>query len=217
MSEPVRQPTVLDSGQEHLGAQYARALLGAAARDGQAAAVGEELDAFVAEVLDRAPRLEATLASLRVAADAKLELLDKALAGRMSTTLLTFLKVVCRHRRFDCLRVIRKAAQRQWNDWEGRVEVQVRTATPLSGDVRDLVTRRLELLLGKRVSLVVRQDESLIGGLVIRVGDMVYDASVARGLSRLRESVLDEVARAVHESLDRFASQDSGAYTGSEA
>jgi len=43
------------------------------------------------------------------------------------------------------------------------------------------------------------------------------DASVARGLSRLRESVLDEVARAVHESLDRFASQDSGAYTGSEA
>jgi hypothetical protein len=63
MSEPVRQPTVLDSGQEHLGAQYARALLGAAARDGQAAAVVEELDAFVAEVLDRAPRLEATLAS----------------------------------------------------------------------------------------------------------------------------------------------------------
>jgi len=217
MSEPVRQPTVLDSGQEHLGQQYARALLGAAARDGQAAAVVEELDAFITEVLDVAPRLEAALTSPRVPAAAKLGLLDKALAGRMSVSLLNFLKVVCRHRRFACLRAIRKAARQQLNEWEGRVDVQVRTPAPLSEAVHELVTRRLESLLGKRVHLVVRLDESLIGGLVIRVGDMVYDASVARGLSRLRESALDEVARAVRESLDRFASAGSAAYTGSEA
>jgi F-type H+-transporting ATPase subunit delta len=217
MSEPVRQPTVFDSGQEHLGTQYARALLGAAARDGQAAAVVEELDAFIVEVLDLAPRLEAALASLRVPVAAKLGLLDKALAGRMSGTLLTFLKVVCRHRRFESLRAIRKAARQQLNESIGRVDVQVRTPMPLSDDVHELVTRRLESLLGKRVHLVVRLDASLIGGLVVRVGDTVYDASVARGLSRLRERALDEVARAVRESLDRFASPRSAAYTGSEA
>lgn len=217
MSEPVRQPTVFDSGQEHLGTQYARALLGAAARRGQAAAVVDELDDLIAEVLDRAPQFEAILASPRVPAASQAAMLDKAFAGRMSTTLLTFLKVVCRHRRFACLRAIRHAARQQLNAWEGRVEVQVQAAAALSDEVRELVTRRLEALLGQRVQLVVRQDERLIGGLVIRMGDVVYDASVARGLSRLRESVRDEVARAVRESLGRFAVPDPESRAGSEA
>jgi len=205
MSEPVRQPTVFDSGQEHVGAVYAKALLGAAAQAGQAAAAVEELDSFVSDVLDRLPNLEATLASPRVPFEAKLSLLDKSLSGRMSGTLLTFLKVVCRHGRFDCLRAVRRAARQQLNELEGRVDVQLRTPTPLNAQVRELVTRRLETLLGKRVNLFVWDDESLIGGMVVRVGDMVYDASVANELRRLRESAVDLVVHAARESLDRFA------------
>jgi F-type H+-transporting ATPase subunit delta len=211
MSEPVRQPTIFDSGQEHVGTVYANALLGAAAKVGEAAAVVEGLDSFVADVLDRLPVLEATLASLRVPATAKLALLDKSLAGRMSGTLLTFLKVVCRHGRFDCMRAICRAARQQLNALEGRVDVQVRTSTPLNAELRELVTRRLESMLGKQVNLFVREDESLIGGMVVRVGDMVYDASVACELSRLRESAVDLVVHAVRESLDRFASPAANA------
>ena len=206
MSEPVRQPTIFDSGQEHVGAVYAKALLGAAVTAGRAAEVVEELDSFVADVLDRLPIFEATLASPRVSAEAKLALLDKGLAGRMSVTLLTFLKVVCRHQRFLCMRAIRRAAWHQWNEGEGRVDVLVRTPTPLSAELRELVTRRLASLLGKQVNLAVREDESLIGGMVVRVGDMVYDASVANELNRLRESAVGMVVHAVRQSLDRFAS-----------
>ncbi len=202
MSEPVRQPTVFDSGQERVGAVYAKALLGAAAPAGQAV---EELDSFVSDVLDRLPNLEATLASPRVPFDAKRALLDKSLSGRMSGTLLTFLKVVCRHGRFDCLRAVRRAARQQLNELEGRVDVQVRTPAPLSGEVRALVTRRLESLLGRQVNLFVQEDESLIGGMVVRVGDVVYDASVANELRRLRESAVDLVVHSARESLDRFA------------
>lgn len=211
MSEPVRHPTIFDSGQEHVGAVYAKALLGAAVAAGQAAEVVEELDSFVADVLDRLPIFEATLASPRVPAEAKLALLDKGLAGRMSGTLLTFLKVVCRHQRFDCMRAIRRAAWQLWNEWEGRVTVLVRTAMPLSAELRELVTRRLESLLGKQVNLVVQDDESLIGGMVVRVGDIVYDASVANELNRLRESAVDLVVHAVRKSLDRFAPPGSNA------
>lgn len=211
MSEPVRQPTVFDSGQEHVGAVYAKALLGAAAQAGMAAAVVDELDSFVADVLDRLPGLEATLASPRVPAEAKLALLDKSLSGRMSGTLLTFLKVVCRHGRFDCLRAIGRAARQQLNVLEGRVDVDVRTPTPLSAEVRELVRRRLESLLGKQVNLFVRDDESLIGGMVVRIGDMVYDASVASELRRLRESAVDLVVHAARQSLERFASPGSNA------
>ena len=211
MSEPVRQPTIFDSGQEHVGGVYAKALLGAAAKAGQAAAVVEELDSFVDDVLDRLPVLDATLASPRVPYEAKLSLLDKSLSGRMSGTLLTFLKVVCQHGRFDGLRAIRRAARQQLNELEGRVDVQVRTPTPLSAELRELVTRRLASLLGKQVNLFVLDDESLIGGMVVRVGDMVYDASVANELRRLRESAVDLVVHAVRESLDRFASPEANA------
>jgi len=211
MSEPVRQPTIFDSGREHVGAVYAKALLGAAVTAGEAAAVVEELDSFVDDVLDRLPIFEATLASPRVPAEAKLALLDKGLAGRMSDTLLTFLKVVCRHQRFDCMRAIRRAAWHLWNQWEGRVDVLVRTPTPLSAELHELMTRRLESLLGKQVNLVVQDDESLIGGMVVRVGDMVYDASVANELNRLRESAAEMVVHAVRKSLDRFASTGSDA------
>jgi F-type H+-transporting ATPase subunit delta len=211
MSEPVRQPTIFDSGREHVGAVYAKALLSAAVTAGQATAVVEELDSFVDDVLDRLPIFEATLASPRVPAEAKLALLDKGLAGWMSDTLLTFLKVVCRHQRFDCMRAIRRAARHLWNQWEGRVDVWVRTPTPLSGELHELMTRRLESLLGKQVNLVVQDDESLIGGMVVRVGDMVYDASVANELNRLRESAAEMVVHAVRKSLDRFASTGSDA------
>jgi len=210
MSKAVRQPSVFESGQEHLGAVYAKALLGAAALAGRAAVV-DELDSFVDDVLDRLPSLEATLGSPRVPADAKLTLLDKGLSGRMSGTLLTFLKVVCRHGRFNCLRAVRQAARQQWNELEGRVDVQVRTPQPLNADTCQLVTRRLEALLGKRVNLSVREDESLIGGMVVRVGDMVYDASVANELRRVRESAVDLVIHAARESLERFAPPESNA------
>jgi len=211
MSETVRQPTIFDSGQEHVGVVYAKALLGAAGTAGQTAAVVEELDSFVADVLDRLPVLEATLASPRVPMETKLALLERGLAGRMSETLLNFLKVVCRHQRFDCLRAVRRAAGQLWNEAQGRVDVLVRTPTPLDAGTSELVTRRLEALLGKQVNLAVQEDESLIGGLVIRVGDMVYDASVANELNRLRESAVDTVVHAVRKSLDRFAPPKSNA------
>ncbi len=211
MSEPVRQATIFDSGQEHVGAVYAKALLGAAAAAGQADAVVEELDSFVADVLDRLPVLEATLASPRVPMEAKLALLDKGLGGRMSDTLLNFVKVVCRHQRFDCLRAVRRAAELLWNEAQGRVDVQVRTPAPLDAGQYELVTRRLETLLGKQVNLDVQEDESLIGGLVVRVGDMVYDASVANELNRLRDSATDAVVHAVRKSSNRFAAPGSNA------
>ena len=56
----------------------------------------------------------------------KLRVLDLAFASRMTPLLLNFLKVVARHGRLDCLRQIRAAAQRQYNELRGRVEVTVR-------------------------------------------------------------------------------------------
>jgi len=200
----VKQPTVFDSEQKHLGDVYAKALLGATEIAGNTKLVLDEFDALVGDVLDKLPKLEAALASPRVPEEAKLDMLDRAFAAKMSVTLLNFLKVVCEHRRFDCVRAMNRAANVLRNELTGWVDVRITTVEPLTDELCERVTDRLEALLGKKVNLVTEIDADLIGGLEVRVGDTVYDASVLGRLGRLREEAVDRTSQAIRQSLDRF-------------
>ena len=204
MSQP-RQETVFDTTQQHLGAVYARALLGATENAGNTDAVLEELESLVDEVLSRVPQLEGTLTSPRVPTEAKHSILDRAFEGRLSRDLLIFLKVVARRGRFDCLRAIAHAFREQFNELRGRVKVQVRSASELDQGARDLVTDRLRGALGREVDLQLDVDPELIAGLVVRVGDTVYDGSVANRLLALREDIFARATEKIRGQLDRFA------------
>jgi F-type H+-transporting ATPase subunit delta len=204
MVEHATHPTVLDSGQRHIGTVYAKALLGAAAKAGLTEQVLAELDSFVVDVLERMPKLEATLASPNVPPEAKVRLLDRAFADSMSPVLLKFLKVASKHRRLDSLHAIHRAVHDLYNEATGRVDVFVRTAEPLTDEMRGDLAARLEAQLGRRVNLRATLDEGLIGGIVIRVGDTVYDGSVAQQLRRLRDETLDRTAQSLSQSLERF-------------
>jgi len=69
---------------------------------------------------------------------------------------------------------------------EGRVEAQAQVAHDLDKAGRDQLQAALEGLLGKQVRLTVEQNPDLIGGVVVRIGDTVYDRSVRRQLDALR-------------------------------
>jgi len=63
---------------------------------------------------------------------------------------------------------------------------EVRTALPLDDEQRDAITQRLHELTGNRIEINEVVDETLIGGLTVRIGDLLYDASVRTRLERLR-------------------------------
>ncbi|MCA9124205.1 MAG: ATP synthase F1 subunit delta [Planctomycetaceae bacterium] len=203
-----RDKVLFDPGQQYLGTVYAKALLGAAEKVGNADLVVSELGAFVDEVLANVRGLSATLASPRVAIETKASLLDKALGGKVSTELLNFLKVVARHGRFDCLGAVRQAAQQQLNDLRGRVEVFLYAAQSPSHESIELISNRLKMLLGKDVDLQIHVDQELIGGVKLRIGDTVYDASVANRLVRLKNELLSKTGQQLRDNLDRFALAD---------
>jgi F-type H+-transporting ATPase subunit delta len=205
MEETVRHTTVFYPRQQYLGSVYAKALLGASERAGNTELVLAELESFLDDVLARLPPLHAVLESPRVAWEAKQRLLDQALAGKASRELLNFLKVVTRRGRFDCLRAIAQAARQQFNALRGRVRVQVRTATELDQALTRLVKERLTSTLGHDVELEVSVEPDLIGGLVVRVGDTVYDASVASRLRRLKQELVSRSTQQMREQLGRFA------------
>ena len=69
---------------------------------------------------------------------------------------------------------------------QGIVLAEVRTALPLEDEQRTAVTERLGELTGNTVEMNEIVDESLIGGIAVRIGDRLYDASVRNRLERLR-------------------------------
>jgi F-type H+-transporting ATPase subunit delta len=208
--EPRSQQSVpFDSGKAYLGTVYAKALLGVTQQAGNTAEVVAEFDSLVADVLDRLPLFDATISSLRVPAEEKLALLDKVfnnprLPARMSLTLLNFLKVVMRHGRLDCLRAIHRALRQLYDALQGRVAVEIRTAHAVGADELALIADKLRRTTGLDVSLQSRVDPELLGGLVVRVGDTVYDGSVRNQLSRMREGAMDATLRKLRETGQQF-------------
>ena len=131
-------------------------------------------------------------------------MLDNAFQGKVSVTTLNFLKVVAQHGRMDSLRGIARAARVQLNELQGRVEVLVKTAEPLDDATAASVTTALSSALKKEVVLRTVTDSELIAGIVVQVGDTVYDGSVANQLAQLRRGVVNKTAEQIRESLDRF-------------
>ena len=197
-----------DSSQQYLGTVYAKALLAATETAGNTDLVLSEFDSLLDDVLSKLPSLEALLASPRVPHNEKVQMLDRAFAGKMSQQLLIFLKVVSGHGRLDCLATINRSAHRQYNALRGRVELEIRSAEPLSGEMLLQVSNRLRQSLQSEIDISLTVQPELIGGIVVRVGDTVYDGSVADQLRRLRTNALEKTSQEIRSSLDRFTSAD---------
>ncbi len=195
-----RHQTVLDVEGEQVGERYARAFLRAAQHADGVDQLVEELEQFVAQVLMKHPKIFEVLSSPLISSQERIQLLEKALRGQVSQLVLNFLRVVIDHERMRHLVEIVDAVRRLLDEQRGRVRVWVRTATELTDQQQEQLRQALRQRLGKEPVLSIHVDPSLIGGLVVQVGDTVYDASVTAQLSRLRSQIVD---RCIHEIQSR--------------
>ena len=179
---------------ESIAATYAKALLATSEKTGETADVLADLESLVRDVLATQPRFAEALSSPRIGEDEKRALIDRTLGGRVSPTLLKFLKVVAQHQRFNVLPAVAQGFRKQVNELAGRAEVTVTSAQPLDETLRAQVTQAVQQRLGRQVDLRTQVDESLIGGIVVRVGDTVFDGSIANRLDRLRQTAIKNTA-----------------------
>lgn len=200
----MRESSAFDSGKEYLGSVYAKALLGVTESAASTKVVMSEFDSLVYDLLDKVPSLESALSSPRIPHDDTSKLLDKMFAGKMNSDLLTFLKVVSRHGRLGCLRSIHRALQLQVNLLRGRLAVEVRTAEPIDADVMQMVAAKLRAVTGCDVEVKSRVDKEMLGGLIVRIGDTIYDGSVRNQLARIREETLEVTLQKLRQAGNRF-------------
>jgi F-type H+-transporting ATPase subunit delta len=195
-------------GSQNVAAVYAKAFLGATEAAGTTDAALAELESLVSDVFDKLPRLDAILKSGLVSADQKIELIDKAVGTQASPLLRNFLKVLARHGRLDVLRGIRSEARKIVDKVRGRFRVHVSTAAELDGQLQQQLTETLRGMLGGQPVLEVNTRPELIGGIVLRVGDTVYDGSIATRLARIKEQMIDRSVHEIQSGRDRFGSAE---------
>jgi F-type H+-transporting ATPase subunit delta len=135
------------------------------------------------------PEAAAWLASPRVAADQKAALLIDVGGDRLTPAAKNLVKVLARNQRLPALAEIARLYEELRNDAEGVVEAELISAQPATEEQKAKVTAALKARLGREVHLACKTDESLLGGAVIRAGDLVIDGSARGKLGRLASAL----------------------------
>ena len=167
--------------------KYAQGLAQAVADEKEYASVGAEIRAFLG-LFESREDLHKALVSPFVNARKRLAVLEEVLA-RLGTgpKASRFLTLLLHHKRLDLLAAIVDALPEAWSERHGVVTYEVTSAVPLTDAQRARLTKGLEASEKKPVRLVSRTDPSVIGGLAVRKGHIVYDASVEGKLSAIQE------------------------------
>ena len=201
---PDSNGVALDPSAMRIASVYAKSFLGAAEAAGQTDALVEELNSLVVDVLDRLPQLNDMFASAMVSPADHERLIDKSLGGRASPVLINFLKVLAQRGRLGILRDIRIAVRSQYDEMRGLVRVQVRTASPIDEHMAARIRQTIQAVTGGQPVLEHETDPALIGGVVLRVGDTVYDASVSAQLEQMRMHMINRSIHEIQSRRDRF-------------
>jgi F-type H+-transporting ATPase subunit delta len=197
---------VVDVGSQRVARTYAQALLNAAEKRGQAREVLEELESLVHDVFPAMPVLEGLLASRAISRRRKPPVIRSAFQGRASDVFLNFLLVLNDHERLDLVRPILSAYRQLYEERTGQVRVRVRSAVPLPDDQRQHLVERLRAAFAREPILEARVEPDLLGGLVVQVGDWLYDASVRSRLAQIRNQLIERSSYEIQSRRDRFRS-----------
>ena len=173
---------------------YARSAFALAEEQGATESLQNELEELV-KLLDREPGLERFLSSPLVETGERQQMLDRLFEGQMSEVLLDTLQVMNRKGRSGLVRALAEAYRQEFEDRTGRVRVSVRTAVALTEALRQQLVAATSRFTGREASLIETVDESLIGGMILQVGDQKIDSSVARELRQLETQLLDRASQ----------------------
>lgn len=184
---------------------YANAFLDAAKSTIGVDAALEEGQSFVDDVLSNNAEFERLLVSPMTNKDDKLKLIDRVVAGRGSDFFVNFLRVLARHDRLDILPAVLQAARIAHECQQGRKRVSVRTAKPLSDESRTAIAERLRSVFAFEPILEAETDPSLIGGMVVRVDDTIYDSSLRTRLKQLRSRLRERSLHEIQSGRNRFS------------
>jgi F-type H+-transporting ATPase subunit delta len=197
-----------DISAKRIATVYAEALLAAADAAGQTAQVVEEIDSLVDDVFKHDSRLETLFSGAAVGRRVRAEAIEKAFRGRASDVFFHFLLVLNGHDRLELIGPIRWALHELIDERDRRLRVHVYSAIPLSEDFQARIRQAVHDAFNLEPVLVQYVDPALLGGLKVRIGDRVYDATVRTRLDNLRNQLMEKGSHEIQSRRDHFSSAE---------
>lgn len=175
---------------QSIARRYAAALFDVAHKAGRADKAGEELASVVKTIAGHA-ELRRVLETPAVPAHIKKQIVSELLkaAGGFSDETTRLVLMLADRDRLDVLANLEKAYGERLLDDKKIVPAEVVTAAPLSEANRAALAKALGSATGRQVTLTEKVDPSIVGGVIARVGSLVFDASVTRQLEKLRQKL----------------------------
>jgi len=172
-----------------LATAYARSVLELATERNVADAIGQELSQ-IAELIESDPSVQTFLASPAVGEAHRGQAIAKAFGGRVSELTFNLLQVMSQKGRLGQIRQVASAYADLLQDQKGIIEVDVTVAEKLTDEQLRDVSQKVGAALKREAVVHQYVDPSLIGGLLLRVEDRLFDASVKAQLRAVRRQLL---------------------------
>lgn len=170
----------------NISKRYARAFFEIANEEKQIEVYYKELYQF-ASVISENKSLKDFLANPIFEQTSKKGVVDNLIAKmKLSKMTVSFLRLLVDKKRIDILEDIVTCYRQFMDETLKKIRVNVKTAFPLSDELRSFISTNLEKSLGKTVEMTVEEDTTLLGGIVIGVGDTLYDGSIKNQLNNMR-------------------------------
>jgi F-type H+-transporting ATPase subunit delta len=179
--------------EERVARVYAQALFDAAREAGVAGPVGRELGDFVA-ALAASASLRDVLADPQIETAAKERVLAEIMRGGQPL-LGNTLQILLERGRLAIVPALQTAYNALAADEAGVVEVEVVSAIKLGSATEKQIAERVREATGRKVELAPRVDPAIVGGLVLRIGDVIVDGSVRSRIRQLRRRLVTAEVR----------------------
>lgn len=170
-------------------ASYAQAILELGDARGIAQQVADDVLA-IAEVIKQNPTFGKYLADPSVSAAEREGVIERTFGGRTEGVVIAFLKLLNARNRLGQLPEIAKALKALLDARSGNVNVEVTVAQTLPDNELEDVRQQISRKLGKNAVVTQKVDESIIGGLVLKIGDSLIDGSVKTQLQTLKRKMI---------------------------
>ena len=173
--------------------RYARALFDIAREENAIEAIYDELKGFSSLLAGSADLTDFFANPVFDSADKAAVMGEIIKEIKASVTTSSFLKLLVDKRRINAIGQIEECYRRYMDEVLNKVRVEVKTAFPLSKELSDRIKKQMEGMTGKNVDMVINEDPSLLGGVVIGVGDTLYDGSVRAQLNSIRGLIKEDM------------------------
>jgi F-type H+-transporting ATPase subunit delta len=172
---------------EEIARVYAKSLFEVASEKGSLDVVREQLGQF-SEALADNPELSTFFFSPYFSTAEKKEGLEKAVTGA-DPTVLNILELMLENHRMPAIHRLRREYDRLWDQENKLLPVDITSAVALDEDVVKRLGDQIGEQTGRKVQLNAHVDPDVLGGIILRVGNQILDASIRNRLDQLRRSV----------------------------